>query len=117
MASPFLRTNITADRKQNHKPRNAARRKPQPKQNQKPNPETQRDGAGTKTKSKTTDPETQRKQRFFGGIAANSAIILAGDEKGWAKRYNPQKPLLPLLPLRFKVLLLKIVLENDAFGD
>src|SRR5260221_11659732 len=42
------------------------------------NLETQRDGAATKTKSKTTNPETQRKrrkQRFFGGIAAKSAII------------------------------------------
>ncbi len=30
-------------------------------------PETQCDEAATKGKSKTTNPETQRKQRFFGG--------------------------------------------------
>ncbi len=51
------------------------------------------------------------------GYCRELSSNLSGDEKGWANVTTPNKPLLPLLPLRFKVLLLKIVLNDDAFGD
>src|SRR6267142_3375148 len=64
------------------------------------------------TKVKTINLETQRKrrkQRFLGGITANSAVISQACEKAWFNVTTPKKPLLPLLPLRFKVLVLVLV--------
>src|SRR6267142_2646482 len=45
----------------------------------------------------------QRERRFFGGPSRNRAA-LPGATTLFGQRYNPKKPLLPPLPLHFKVL-------------